>query len=197
MNLRTRLATALVAAPLLLAGCAAAQSHSPSRPAAMTPGMVMPDGSTMGAMAVAAGSKPSAAAAMICSAEARNDIATALGVPSVPAGAAQWQAPHYRCAYRLSLGTLVLSVHQAGSPAAGAAYLSSLAQRLHASKVAGLTEQAYDTPAGDVLLLKDGDVLQVDATGLPAVFGSQHQKRTDFAYEIASDILGCWTGDGS
>ena len=37
--------------------------------------------------------------------------------------------------------------------------------------------------------------LRVDATGLPAVFGTQKQKRTDLAYEIASDVLGCWTGD--
>lgn len=204
MTVRTRIATLLaapLAATLLLAGCASSSPHAPARPASMTPGMVMPDGSTMGAMAANANTntdaKPSAAAAMICSAEARGDIATALGVRSIRAGVAQWHAPHYRCSYALPMGTLVLSVHEAGSPAAGAAYLTSLRQHLHASKVAGLTEQAYSTPAGDVLLLKDGDVLHVDATGLPAVFGPQHQKRTDLAYEIASDILGCWTGDGS
>jgi hypothetical protein len=28
----------------------------------------------------------------------------------------------------------------------------------------------------------------------PAVLGAQQSKRFDFAYEIASDILGCWTG---
>jgi hypothetical protein len=27
------------------------------------------------------------------------------------------------------------------------------------------------------------------------VFGPQQQRRTDLAYEIASDVLGCWTGD--
>jgi hypothetical protein len=28
------------------------------------------------------------------------------------------------------------------------------------------------------------------------VFGVDRQKRTDLANEIASDVLGCWTGDG-
>jgi hypothetical protein len=27
------------------------------------------------------------------------------------------------------------------------------------------------------------------------VFGPQRQRRTDLAFEIASDVLGCWTGD--
>ena len=47
-----------------------------------------------------------------------------------------------------------------------------------------------------MVVVKDNETLTVDATGLPAVFGSQQQKRTDLAYEIASDVLGCWTGDG-
>jgi len=37
--------------------------------------------------------------------------------------------------------------------------------------------------------------LPASALVLSAVFGSQQQRRTDFAYEVASDVLGCWTGD--
>ncbi|MGZ4558702.1 MAG: hypothetical protein ACXVXF_08540 [Mycobacteriaceae bacterium] len=59
----------------------------------------------------------------------------------------------------------------------------------------GLGEQAYGTPRGTVVVLKDSQTLVVDATAMPSVFGSDQQKRTDLAYEIASDVLGCWTGD--
>jgi hypothetical protein len=61
--------------------------------------------------------------------------------------------------------------------------------------VAGLGEHAYRTAAGNVGLVKDNVTLAVDATRLPAEFGAQGQKRADLAYEVASVILGCWTGD--
>ena len=51
------------------------------------------------------------------------------------------------------------------------------------------------SPTGTVVVIKDSQTLTVDATGLPAVFGAEDQKRTDLAYEVASDVLGCWTGD--
>lgn len=44
-----------------------------------------------------------------------------------------------------------------------------------------------------MVLLKDSDTLTVDASRLPPVFGKQQSTRFDFAYELASDILGCWT----
>ena len=43
------------------------------------------------------------------------------------------------------------------------------------------------------MVIKDNQTLKVDTTGLPPVFGPEGQKRTDLAYEIASDVLGCWT----
>jgi hypothetical protein len=30
---------------------------------------------------------------------------------------------------------------------------------------------------------------------LPQEFGANGQRRTDLAYEVASDVMGCWTGD--
>ena len=201
MPARPRLAAALLVAPLLFAGCASSASHpmnSMNQNQQMTPGMVMPDGSTMGAMAAGdSAAQPSAAAKMICSADTAGSIAAALGLKKVPAGKADWRAPDYVCTYALATGTLVVSVHQSGSAARGTRYIDALRTTLHATPAVGLTEVAYQNGRGDVLLLKDGDVLHVDAHALPATFGTTGQHRDAFAYEIASDILGCWTGDHS
>ena len=198
MAARTRLAAALFVAPLLFAGCASSAPHPMHQNQQMTPGMVMPDGSTMGAMAAGdSAAQPSAAAKMVCSADTAGSIAAALGLKKAPTGEADWKAPDYICSYALAAGTLVVSVHQSGSAAAGTQYIDTLRTTLHATPAAGLTEVAYQNTRGDVLLLKDGDVLHVDAHALPAAFGATDQHRDAFAYEIASDILGCWTGDHS
>ena len=57
----------------------------------------------------------------------------------------------------------------------------------------GLGEHSFGAAAGTIVLIKDNDTLTVDATRLPPVFGNESSKRFDFAYELASDILGCWT----
>jgi hypothetical protein len=197
---------ALVAASaVLLAGCASSagadQPARMTRPSgtAMTPAMVMPDGSTMGAITTTSRSQqsgPSAAALMVCSDETRAAIAQVLALPDRPTATATWREHTYTCSYRLPAGSFVLSVTESADGAAAGRYLADVRRRLGTtSDLAGLTEGAFGTAAGNVLLRKDNDVLQVDATALPAVFGTQGQKRTDFAYEIASDVLGCWTGD--
>jgi hypothetical protein len=195
---------ALAAVAVLLTGCASAQSDSPSHPPSpameqMTPGMVMPDGSTMGApapSATAAGSSgPSAAAQMICSADIRSAITTVLKLPSAPVARSSWVNHVYTCTYQLPMGELVLSVTESGTEASANAYLEGLRQRLGAQPLIGLTPLAYGTGDGVVVLVKDTDTLRVDASRLPRQFGDQGQKRADFAYELASDILGCWTGE--
>lgn len=203
---RTRQVGVLLAGAILLAGCAsshAATQASPKSPpsrAAMTPGMVMPDGSTMGAVGApattAVAARPSAPAAMICSAEVRSDIKTVLASKQVPEGKATFVDHMYTCAYSLPMGMLVLSVQESTDEAATSTFFQALRQQLgKTAPLAGLGEGAYGTSTGTVVLRKDNDVLRVDATDLPAQFGTQHAKRADFAYEIATVILGCWTGD--
>jgi hypothetical protein len=182
----------------LLAGCASTQSNTPDSPAAnaMTPGMVMPDGSTMGAAAPRHFALPSAAARMICANETRADVASVLKLTKGLTATPRWDGHTYFCTYALPAGRFVLSVHESSSPAAAVAYARSSRARLgRTTALAGLTDVAFGTAAGDVVLVKDNDTLHVDATALPAEFGSEQEKRADFAYEIASDILGCWTGD--
>ncbi len=189
-----------VAGALLLSGCAAVRpaqtAAAPMAPAAapsMPPGMVLADGSMMHAIGAAG---PSASARMICAQETRSDLAKILALKAAPTPTATWVDHLYTCSYRLPMGRLVLSVKEAGDAASTGTYFAALQHRLGAtSPLAGLTAAAFGTADGTVVLRKDNDVLRVDATGLPAQFGTQQQKRTDFAYEVASNILGCWTGD--
>lgn len=206
MTTRLRASLLLLAGTVMLAGCASthADTVSTSQPAGaggmrMSPGMVMPDGSTMAAVkpsASDAAAGPSAPAREVCSTEIRSDIAKVLALKSVPAPSATWAHHVYTCTYRLPMGTFVLSVTESTDATAARAFAAKLRAQLAGSRtVAGLTTTASATPNGTLALVKDNDTLQVDATRLPAQFGSQHEKRTDFAYEIASDVLGCWTGD--
>ena len=94
------------------------------------------------------------------------------------------------------MGPLVLSVKESSDDTAAHDYYTAERNRIGSTvDTAGLGTHAYRTPSGVVGLVKDNVTLTVDATGLPAVFGAQGQKRTDLAYEVASVVLGCWTGD--
>lgn len=208
--MRFRASALTAAGVVLLAGCASTaapttgSSGTPARAAAsgdaMAPGMVMPDGSTMGASANAGApagrSAPSGPARMICSHEVQADIATILAVKALPAPRARWADPVYTCTYTLPAGTLTLSVTDSPDVAGTRTVVAATRKRLGVAKpVAGLTDVAFATSGGAVTLVKDAHTLLVDATRLPAHFGRQGQQRSAFAYEVASAILGCWTGD--
>lgn len=201
-------AAALAIAPLGIAACAtphtatsAARSAAPSQAAmAMAPGDTMAPGQTMAPPETGAGSdgtddRPSAAAQEICSDEIRGQVTKVLRLPIAPVTNTAWANHIYTCTYHLPLGPLVLSVKDSPSPTAARTYYAALRGQLApTTPLLGLGDTAYGTTTGIAVVLKDNDTLKVDATALPAQFGSQQQKRTDLAYEIASDVLGCWTG---
>lgn len=212
---RKTLAAGLVAiAGVSLAGCSASASTPPSasshasmtsgmampqaspkaRAAEMTPGMVMPDGSTMAPGSP--GTAPSEAAKMICTGETRDNISTVLSVEPEPNPASTWRGGTYTCTYRLPAGTLVLSVHESADVAAAAVYTKALRPGLTGAKdLAGLTDLAFGTTNGVVVMQKDNDTLRVDTSRIARPSDRLHQKRADFAYDIAAVVLGCWTGD--
>ncbi|MGI8450877.1 MAG: hypothetical protein ACR2MP_27595 [Streptosporangiaceae bacterium] len=166
----------------------------------MSSGMLMPDGSTMGAAASAPGTStsgsPSTAEKMICATETRKDITTVLGLAKAPTSRSTWIDHIYTCTYQLPMGTFTVSVKQSSDPTAAKAYFARLRPTLGSTEtLQGLGQASYGSTTGTVVLLKDNDTLTVNSTQLPAVFGAQQSKRFDFAYEIASDILGCWTGN--
>lgn len=204
---RTRTTAALIAlvGTLLLSGCASSRRAAPSANsgdnagAPMTAGMRMPDGTIMGAATsttppVPAASMPSASALMVCSTEIRSDVAKVAALKAAPVATATFVDHLYTCTYTLPMGRFVVSVKDLDSAAATTTYFTDLRHRLGTTTtLAGLAEGSFGTADGKLALRKDSHVLEVDASGLPAVFGTQSEKRADFAYEIASDILGCWT----
>jgi hypothetical protein len=157
----------------------------------------MAPGQTMAGMSMApADSQPSEAAAMVCSDDIRDQVRTVLKLSAPAPVRSSWQDQLYTCTYTLPMGMMVLSVKQSADKPAARAYFEGLRSRLGSTEsLLGLGEQAYATKTGIAVVLEDNMTLRVDTTGLPAVFGAQRQRRTDLAYEIASDVLGCWTGD--
>jgi hypothetical protein len=190
-------------AALLLSGCGAPHATlATSMPGmSMAPGQTMAPGQPMtpsdsastGALATSA---PSAAAKMICGDDIQGKVRQVLKLSNDAPTRTSFVDHIYTCTYTLPEGPLVLSVHDSASKAAAGAYYTALRPTLGPTNgLPGLGEHAYGTSRGTVVVLKDSQTLVVDATALPSVFGSDQQKRTDLAYEIASDVLGCWTGD--
>jgi hypothetical protein len=203
---RTRITATAVAVvgTLALAGCASTQHSATSSNTGakagtpMAVGMTMPDRSIMGAGATsspsAASATPSASARMVCTTEVRSDVTKVAALTTTPMTTSTFVDHLYTCTYALPMGSLIVSVKDLANLAATTTYFADVRPRLGTTAtLAGLAEGAFGTPNGTVVLRKDSHVLEVDASHLPAVFGSQSEKRADFAYEIASDILGCWT----
>jgi hypothetical protein len=140
---------------------------------------------------------PTATAKMVCGEDISAQVVTVLSLPAPPKTRATWIDSVYTCTYDLPMGAMVLSVQVAPSDAAAtAAFDADRARLAPTEELAGLGEGAFGTPTGVTVVRKDNEVLTVDTTALPEVFGSNGQRRTDLANEIASDVLGCWTGDG-
>lgn len=184
MTVRLRIA-ALIAAPLLLAGCAAADAGTTASTSTVTSHPV-----------TTSAAKPPANASMVCSDEIRGKVQQVLKLPALPPVHATWIKQVYTCTYDLPVGPMVLTVHVAPTKsAANAAFEARQAATAGATGLIGLGEHAYATPDGTATVIKDAMTLTVDTTALPPVFGAEQQKRTDLADEIASDVLGCWTGN--
>ncbi|MDT0260574.1 hypothetical protein [Jatrophihabitans lederbergiae] len=188
----------LLAVPLLLVGCSSASKSADSAARAgstaassMSAGQPMPAGQTMAAAAV-----PTATAKMVCGEDIMGKVVQVLKLTKKPATTTTWANQLYTCTYALPMGPMVLSVKQSKTSAAAKAYFTSLRSTLGPTEsLVGLGEGAYRTTTGIAVVVKDNMTLKVDTTRLPAVFGPEDQKRTDLSNQIASDVLGCWTGD--
>jgi hypothetical protein len=219
MNSHGRMLGLLATLSILVTGCAATQAATPpagSTPTptqSMSPGMVMPPGMSMApgmsmpgmtpAATVSPSSGdatagPSASAQLVCGSEIKGDVATILALHPAPATTTTWANHLYTCTYHLSGGPLVLSVQESADVPSANTYFVALREHLGTTHplvgIAGLGNPGYDTPGGVVVVLKDDKTLKVDATGLPPTSGPHQQSRADLAYEVASDVLGCWSG---
>ena len=170
MTMRRQL-LGLLAVPLVVAGCGAAQAGA--RPSA--------DGG------------PPDRASMVCGAEIVDDLTRILRLDDPPHTVSTWADDVYTCTYHLPMGPMVLSVNVSDSDEQADAYFDARhAEAPQAEEFVGLGERAFGTGTGDVTVVKDDMTLTVDATELPEIFGDNGQKRSALAFEVASQVLGCW-----
>ncbi len=188
----------LAALPILLAGCATAKADGPSAAAAPPASNPVAPAGTSATAPNTLVAAPSESAQMVCGPEIRADVATILSLKTPPSTATSWANQLYTCTYRLANGPLAVSVKESGDAASARSYFEGLrrqlgpTQQLHGLDSLGLP--AFETPNGNVAFLKDDKTLQIDATQLPPEVNSLHRQRSDLAYTLATDILGCWSG---
>ena len=162
----------------------------------MSPGMPMADRSTLPANSTQV--LPSASALMVCSEEIRRNVATALALAIQPTPSSTWIDHLYTCTYRLSSGSLVFSVKESTNVPAARLYAAGLRQRLSPTQplkgAAALGLLAYESSTGAVVFVKDDKTLEVDASDLSNPIGPYGESQMTFAYQMATDVLGCWSG---
>jgi hypothetical protein len=186
---RHALPVALATAFALLAtGCASSEGTGGTAPAGGS--------SSSGAgHAAAAGDAPSPAATMVCEDEVQEDLAATLRVSPTRPPTATWRDHLYSCSYTYPSGTMVLSVKELADDQAAMAYYAARKQ-IYPSTIAQRIDgqDAFTAPNGSVFVRKDAKVLQVDVSRLPARFGQPPFPRAIAAFNVASTVMGCWTG---
>ena len=189
-NNRRLTAAVLLIASAWLSGCASPDtSATVSTPAAsstmsMTPGRGAEHG-------------PLATSRMVCGPEIRGIVGRLFAMSPAPEGTATWVDHLYTCTYQGPVGPLVLSVKESPNAAAAHGYLRSVRERLSPTQpLVGLANfglPSFETTAGTVVFLKDNSTLMVDATKVRPSADQQYTSRLDLAYEVASDVIGCWS----
>ena len=134
---------------------------------------------------------------MVCGEEIRGSVARIFALDRPIEGTSTWKGGRYTCTYPLPDGPLTLAVEDSLDEARGRAYFAGL-RRSDGSPdlLVGLESfglPSYQTDTGRVVFLKDGKTLAVDATSLPASAGPGGESRTDDAYAVAADVIGCWS----
>jgi hypothetical protein len=144
--------------------------------------------------------RPTDTATMVCREHEIHDaVRRTFTLTSAPRPTEKWAAGDrvLTCTYDLPGGPLVLTVHDALDAKAGHSWFERLRARLHGvRRISGMENfgfPAYETQAGDVLFLKDGKTLHVDATRLSSVSLPDGYSRSGAAYSVASAVIGCWT----
>jgi hypothetical protein len=179
---RVRSLGLLVAAGLAVAGCSGA-----------TPG------STATTVPKPAGAVPSPISVQVCSHEAQQEMANALGERAT-VSTPTWVDHRYSCTYSYPgstpTGSFTVSVKELSSWPETYAYFDGVAAAKGKSRdLEALGEAAFQTSDGSVVVRKDWKVLEVDDAGLPPQFGIPPTSSSAVAVTVADVILGCWAGD--
>lgn len=197
----------LVGATLMLSGCAAVGGapgatqpeilQATAAPASSGPASPAVSGPTESDRPSGASSGPASAAAMVCGDEIRARIAQILALPAAPVPSSMRAGGLFTCTYRLPEGALVLSVQESAGPAAARDWAQRAVAALPgAAPIEGLANlglPGYQAPAGMVAFAKHNFALIVDATALSEPVGPHSISRSSLAYQVATDVLACWS----
>jgi hypothetical protein len=142
-----------------------------------------------------AGPNPSVSAKMICSTEARNDIASALGIAAKKVTKPTWDRKDhlYACDYVYPRGKVGLTVKEMSSGDETTAYFDRVKAKYGAAQKLEIGQGAWLLRNSDLVVRKDYKVLLVDVTRIPANL-IPAMKRSDVAINVAAVIMSCWTG---
>jgi hypothetical protein len=140
--------------------------------------------------------QPSKSARMICSPEAQQEVlANATGVRLTQPATATWEDNLYACRYVYGTKVMVVSVKELANKSETDAYVASLERQLGVSRTVPIGPRAFLARNGSVVVQKDYKVLLVDVSDLPQKFGEPLDTRENIALNVATSIMGCWTGE--
>jgi hypothetical protein len=171
--------------------------HATARTHVMPGGSVMKDSQMPGMEMPTSQGKPSRAAAMICSPETAGAVQRTFAVEQRPVGLEAFADELYRCTYQLAGGDLRLSVKDLSAVGPGQAYFNQLKADLKpVQSIVGMANfgfPAFQTPRGDVVIIKDHKTLWVDASRVADSDLRKGATRTEAAYAVAAAVVACWT----
>ena len=145
-----------------------------------------------------AGVNPSTSAKMVCTTEAQDEIAGALGMSATKVTPPTWKDHIYSCTYVYPKGSFVLSVKELVSEKTTTDFFNAYKQKLGVKEnLYGFSGQgAFIAKNDDVVVRKDYKVLLVDVKNVPKGTGTfvPAMVRPDVATNVASVIMNCWPG---
>jgi hypothetical protein len=139
---------------------------------------------------------PDEKTAMVCQAEAQEDIEEALGLPTTEPPTSTWHDRLFTCTYRYPGGVMLVSVQELPDAAAATRYFD--AQQAAAPgpvPFPDMGDAAFAVNNTATYVRRDRFVLKVDVSGLPEALGDKQTPRNHVGIAVSSVIVGCWIED--
>ena len=152
-------------------------------------------GSSAGSDGIAHGSArngPGRAAGEACEPMVRDSVPATVGLALAGEPTSTVRGDTFSCLYNFAGGTLDMSVRDLHTISRARRYFRDVRGREGVGDaLSGLAEGGFTKADGSVVAMKDAMILTVDVTALPPT-GTD---RSGIAIDLASTVLGCWTGD--
>ena len=128
----------------------------------------------------------------VCEPMVRDSVPASVGLPLTGEPVSAVRGDTFSCQYAFEGGALDLSVRDLHTISQARKYFRAVRGREAVDDaLTGLAEGGFTKADGSVVAMKDAMILTVDVTGLPPT----QVDRTGIAIQLASTVLGCWTGD--